>query len=96
MRKEGQKAPRKVYAKPRIAIEDFTLNQFIASCKINVNKHQNDWLTELAKVDKLAYAAAVRTNQFADSLGCTVHADTITGSDDTLCYHTSTSPLFTS
>ena len=96
MRKEGHKAPRKAYAKTRIAIEDFTLNQFIASCRINVNQHQNDWLTELAEVDKLAYAAAVRTNQFTDTLGCIVHADKITGSDDTLCYHTSTSPLFTS
>lgn len=83
---------RKTYAKPLIAVEDFTLNQFIAGCTINTK--QSDWRQQLMHHDYLMYTAMVRSNHFTGELGCTVHADTITDDMDTLCYHTSTSPLF--
>ena len=83
---------RKAYAKPLIAVEDFTLNQFIAGCTINTK--EANWKTQLMYHDYLAYAAVVRTNQFTGELGCDVHADVVTDDMDTLCYHTSTSPLF--
>lgn len=92
MSNKGNISPRKAYAKPLIAIEDFTLNQFIAGCTINTK--DADWRQQLMAKDYLAYAAMVRTKQFTGELGCMVHADVMTDDMDTLCYHASTSPLF--
>lgn len=94
MSKDQLNKPRKAYAKPCIAIEDFTLNQFITSC--DVDTRDPNWKENLFKFDRLAHAAVVRTNQFTEQLGCSVHADAVTSNMDTLCYHTSTSPLFAS
>ena len=86
------KRPRKPYAKPRIAIDEFTLNQFIANCTVNTK--DSDWLDQLATVSYFDYVAIVRTKQFVEALNCRVDADAVTSDMDTLCYHTSTSPLF--
>lgn len=86
------KKMRKPYAKPAIAIENFTLNQFIASCEINVMLP--NWREDLKSKNRLVYTAITKTQQFVDMLGCNVHADTVTDNTDTLCYHTSSSPLF--
>lgn len=96
MRKEGQKAPRKAYAKPCIAIEDFTLNQFIASCTINVR--ESGWDSELLQFSELQYNAVVRGEQFGYGLVCDelANSDDYNAGGDTVCYHTSASPLFTS
>ena len=94
MSKKGINAPRKAYAKPCIAIEDFTLNQFIAACVVNVR--EDNWRTQLYEKDPFTYAAIVRTNQFGGILVCEISADVVTDDMDTLCYHTATSPLFTS
>lgn len=82
---------RKTYEKPRIAIEDFVLNQFIAgSCSVKTNgKEQSEWYGELDPFTQ----AAVDAGQFADVIGCERNAD---DDNDTLCYHTQGSPLFTS
>ena len=92
--KNNIKSPRKAYSKPLVAVEDFTLNQFIASCTITTrNKPKEAWMTELREYSPFMYSVIKSTNQFAEPINCSVHAD----SDmDTLCYHTSTSPLFTS
>lgn len=92
MSKMSMNTSRKAYTKPLIAVEDFTLNQFIAGCTVNTKK--SDWRTDLMNYDYLMYAALVRSNQFTPDLGCAVHADVVTDDMDTLCYHTSTSPLF--
>ena len=84
--------PRKPYAKPRIAIEEFTQNQFIANCTVNTN--EQDWLGQLAEVSFFDYMNIMRTKQFVKSLDCIVDADAVTDDMDTICYHTSTSPLF--
>ena len=89
---KNETKPRRPYAKPRIAIEEFTLNQFIANC--TVNTRDADWLDQLAKVSYFDYVAIVRTKQFVEELSCRVDADVITDGMDSLCYHTSTSPLF--
>ncbi|MBQ7415900.1 MAG: hypothetical protein IJW14_02550 [Oscillospiraceae bacterium] len=94
MSKESIKKPRKAYAKPMIAVEDFTLNQFIASCAIKTrNKSKEAWMEELMVYSFFHYTVISNTNQFAEPVNCTNHADE---DADTLCYHTSTSPLFTS
>ena len=94
MRKEGQKTPRKTYAKPCIMFEDFTLNQFIANCTINTN--ESDWLAQLEKYSYLDYVSVVRYKQFGYKMVCENNADDIAHDGDTVCYHSSTSPLFTS
>lgn len=94
MSKESIKKPRKAYAKPMIAVEDFTLNQFIASCTIKTrNKNKEVWMAELQAYSPFMHAVISATNQFAEPVNCSVSADE---DMDTLCYHTSTSPLFTS
>lgn len=99
MRKEGQKAPRKTYAKPRIAIEDFTLNQFIANCTIKTRNNPS-WESQLQSYSPFIYSYMKATGQFGNGIECTVDAEVkVTDENagmDTLCYHTSTSPLFTS
>ena len=87
------KSPRKAYSKPLVAVEDFALNQFIASCTIKTRNNAN-WKSELQRYSPLIYAQMMATNQFIPDIGCTKHADD--DGMDTLCYHTSTSPLFTS
>ena len=87
------KAPRKAYSKPLVAVEDFTFNQFIASCIIKTRDNDN-WKRELQSYSPLIYAQMMATNQFIDDLACMKNADD--DGMDTLCYHTSTSPLFTS
>lgn len=89
----NMKLPRKKYSKPLVAVEDFTLNQFIASCVIKTRNNDN-WRADLQNYSPLIYAQMMATNQFIPDLGCTQHADD--DGMDTLCYHTSTSPLFTS
>lgn len=89
---------RKTYCKPMVAVENFALNQFIASCTIRTgrlsNNYNTNWKTELKEYSPLVYAEVMATNQFITEIGCVNHADEIGW--DTLCYHTSTSPLFTS
>lgn len=92
MSKETVNKPRKPYAKPAIAIEDFTINQFIAGCDINIR--EEGWEAKFKATNRLLYTAMVKSNQFAGELDCLVHADVKTSDMDTLCYHTSTSPLF--
>lgn len=90
------KSPRKAYSKPLVAVEDFTLNQFIASCTIKTgrgNDQNPTWKNELKAYSPLIYAQVMATNQFISEIGCSQNAD---NDMDTLCYHTSTSPLFTS
>lgn len=87
------KSPRKTYSKPMIAVEDFAFNQFIASCIIKTRNNDN-WKTDLKNYSPLIYAQMMATNQFIDDLNCSIHADD--NGMDSLCYHTSTSPLFTS
>jgi hypothetical protein len=95
MYKEENKKPRKAYAKPCIAIENFTMNQFIANCSISV-KHSG-WKETLMEKDYFTYLAVIRTNQFNENkLICANDADAYTDDMDTLCYHTATSPLVTS
>ena len=91
------KSPRKAYSKPLIAVEDFTFNQFIASCVIKTRNNDN-WKSDLQQYSPFIYASIMATNQFVTELGCRIHADADAGKPemDTLCYHTSTSPLFTS
>lgn len=91
------KSARKTYSKPLVAVEDFSLNQFIASCTIKTRNNDN-WKSDLQRYSPLDYAQMMATNQFIPDLGCSVHADADAGKPemDTLCYHTSTSPLFTS
>ena len=89
------KKPRKQYAKPRIAIEEFTHNQFIANCAVNALK--SGWQEDLRDVSFLDYMAVVRGHLFTKGLDeCLTDADAdyMTEDMDTLCYHTSTSPLF--
>lgn len=94
MNKENVSKSRKPYIKPCVAIEDFALDQFVAkNCTVIAG---DDWKTQLKEKDYLAYAAVMRTNQFVADLQCGVHADVMTDDMDTLCYHTATSPLFTS
>ena len=91
------KSPRKAYSKPLVAVEDFALNQFIASCTIKtgrIGKENPNWKNELRAYSPLIYAQMMATNQFISEIGCSKHADD--DGMDTLCYHTSTSPLFTS
>ena len=92
----NNKSPRKVYEKPLIAVEDFAFNQFIASCAVKTGrpgKENPTWREDLKVHNPLIYAQVMATGQFIDGL-CAVHADD--DCMDTLCYHTSTSPLFTS
>ena len=86
------KKMRKPYAKPAIAIENFTLNQFIASCTIKT-RNNNNWKEDLLEYSPYFHNLIEATKQFAAALDCEVDADEHM---DTLCYHTSTSPLFTS
>lgn len=95
MSKEGTKARCKAYAKPRIAIEDFTLNQFIANCTIKTRNNPN-WEDDLLAYSPFIYSYRKATGQFGGDLQCDTSADEIVDGADTLCYHTSTSPLFTS
>lgn len=87
--------PRKHYAKPRIAIEEFTHNQFIAN-NCSVNAHKDGWLETLRTDHFFDYIAVVRGKWFVDELDCANHVDSDTGTEDmdNLCYHTSSSPLF--
>lgn len=94
MYKEGEKKPRKPYIKPCVAIEDFALDQFIANC--SVNYRDSDWMQQLRVKDYFTYAAILRTKQFVVEMNCENHADEVVDDMDTLCYHTATSPLFTS
>jgi hypothetical protein len=91
--KNVMEMPRKPYAKPRIAIEEFTHNQFIANCQVSVN---GNWRQELQEVSPLDYLAVMRGQLFVTELNCINHADGDFGTPnvDTLCYHTSSSPLF--
>lgn len=95
MSKQSNLKPRKAYSKPLIAVEDFSMNQSIASCTIKT-RHNNNWRTELQEYSPFLYSYMMATNQFIDELGCQNNADTNFGEMDTLCYHTSTSPLLTS
>lgn len=81
----------KVYEKPRIAIENFVVNQFIAgSCQVKIRgKEKDEWYEEL----DLFTRAAIDLGQFAGELNCTISAD---DDNDSLCYHTQGSPLFLS
>lgn len=94
MNKESASKSRKPYIKPCVAVENFALDHFIASCAVNFR--DSDWLQQLRVKDYFTYAAIVRTKQFLAELNCQVHADEVTDDMDTLCYHTATSPLFTS
>ncbi len=86
---------RKPYIKPHVAVENFALDQSIAAnCSISFRNPK--WREELMKKDYFTYVAILRTKQFVNELNCQVHADEITDDMDTLCYHTATSPLFTS
>ena len=90
------KPPRKAYSKPLVVVEDFALNQFIASCTIKTGRGANQnpgWQDQLKAYSPLIYAQIMASKQFIDDIGCTKFAD---DDMDTLCYHTSTSPLFTS
>jgi hypothetical protein len=92
------KPARKAYSKPLVAVEDFALNQFIASCTIktgrgNASQQRPGWKNELKAYSPLIYAQIMATNQFITEINCQKLAD---DDMDTLCYHTSTSPLFTS
>jgi hypothetical protein len=98
--KNQNKPPRKSYSKPLIAVEDFTFNQFIASCAIKTGrpgKVNANWQNELKNYNFLVYTQVIATGQFIDGL-CEVHADADYRKEnmDSLCYHTSTSPLLTS
>lgn len=46
MTKGNSAKPRRPYSKPLIAVEDFTMNQFIASCTIKT-RHNANWEAEL-------------------------------------------------
>lgn len=94
MSKEGTK-PRKAYAKPCIAIEDFTLNQFVASCTIKT-RNNPEWESQLLAYSPFTYSYMKATRQFGKNIECDVDAENVLDPSDTLCYHTSTSPLFTS
>lgn len=88
---------KKSYDKPRVAIEDFVLNQFIAgSCSVKTNlrdscyaDNRDTWFSQLDPFTQ----AAINAGQFADTLGCSLNAD---DDNDTICYHTQGSPLFQS
>lgn len=82
---------KKVYKAPQIAVENFVLNEFIAgSCKVPTrNKDKEEWYELLDPFTQ----AAVDMGQFAGDLGCVYDAD---DDNDTICYHTQGSPLFTS
>lgn len=91
MSNESKNAVRKSYAKPLIAVEDFTLNQFIASCSIKT-RTDPQWESKLQTENPFIYTL-YQLGQFAEPLNCKIHTD---DDMDTICYHTSTSPLFTS
>lgn len=91
MSKERTHKSRKPYSKPLVAVEDFTINQFIASCTIKTRNNPN-WESELETQNPFIYAL-YQLGQFAEPLNCNIHTD---DDMDTVCYHTSTSPLFTS
>lgn len=95
MNKEGKEAMRKAYDKPRIAIEDFVLNQYIAgSCSVATRgKTFLEVADDLNKAGYLLAGAAVAGGQFGDKMVCEKDANS---DGDTLCYHTQGSPLFTS
>lgn len=96
MYRKGTNEPRKPYIKPCVAIENFALNQFIAtSCTVSAKAP--NWRDLLKAADYFAYVAVERTGQFTPELQCAHHADDVLndmGVMDTLCYHTATSPLF--
>lgn len=91
------KSPRKAYSKPMIAVEEFTFNQFIASCAVKTRNNAN-WKNDLMAYSPLIYTQVEAGNLFIADLQCFNHVDSDAGKEDmdTLCYHTSTSPLFTS
>lgn len=95
MNKEGKKAMRKAYDKPRIAIEDFVLNQYIAgSCTVGTRgKNPLQIADALAEKGYDLASAAVSAGQFGLKMVCEVDAE---ADHDTICYHTQGSPLFTS
>lgn len=83
---------RKAYAKPRIAVEDFVLNQFIAgSCQIKTK--EEGWMDLLD--NSPLYADMMKEGFFVTGVvnSC---ARLYALDDDTLCYHNQGSPLFTS
>lgn len=98
MNNNQNRMQRKAYCKPLVAVENFALNQFIASCTIRTgrkgNNYNDNWREDLKAYSPLIYAEVMATNQFIPEIGCVHHADEI--GLDTLCYHSSTSPLFTS
>lgn len=79
---------RKVYAKPRIAVEDFVMNQFIAgSCNINIREGNEAVVAQMKNIPLYAdmigagyFAAGVQT----DSGACNLYVK----GDDLFCYHT--------
>lgn len=80
---------KKVYKAPQIAVENFVLNEFIAgSCKVPT-RNNSDWYSDLDPFTQ----AAIDAGQFAAELNCSFDAD---DDNDTICYHTQGSPLFTS
>ena len=80
---------KKLYETPQIAVENFMLNEFIAgSCQVPT-RGNDDWYLELDPFTR----AAIDAGQFAAELNCMLNAD---DDNDTLCYHTQGSPLFTS
>ena len=85
---------KKAYEAPKIAVENFVLNQFIAgSCIVGTRvKNMEQILDELELIDPFT-AAIIAAGQFAGMLNCSLNAD---DDNDTLCYHTQGSPLFTS
>ena len=95
MNKEGKEAMRKAYDKPRIAIEDFVLNQYIAgTCTVGTrNKSKEQVATDLAILGYFLAAEAVHAGQFGLHMTCSTDANL---DNDTICYHTQGSPLFTS
>jgi hypothetical protein len=83
---------RKVYTKPRIAVEDFVTNSFIAgACQISIK--QKEWRTMLQASP--LYAEMLTSGYFAT--GGVSPCDLVySKGDDILCYHTQGGPLITS
>lgn len=82
---------RKVYAKPRIAVDDFAMNRFIAgSCQISIK--QEGWKTKLQASPM--YADMIASGYFTS--GTVDSCDLYARGDDLVCYHTQGGPLITS
>lgn len=81
------------YEKPLIAVEQYALSQAIAACQTQVGYNDNICMANDEDVPLLMREMAA-AGMFGE--GRCVETTTDVGSDDKVCYHTSTSLLFCS